>query len=113
MKKQKTTMPYVFKDMTHQDMVDKLDTEMPIKLKHNEDLINRVYARYPLIKKSEVSLIVLRVFQGIRELLILGKILQFNKLFFDTKLLVFDYRKDGAILPAVKVHISTPPPLKK
>lgn len=113
MKKPKRVKPFQFKDMDHQDMVDLLNTEHPVSLKYNEDLVNRVYARYPLVEKSQVSLVVKAIFQSFRDLLVLGKVLNFNNLFFDAKLHFFDYRKDGAILPSLKVKISTPPPLRQ
>lgn len=113
MKKQKTVKPFFFKDLTHQQMVEVLDHEKPLNIKYNEDLVNRVYARYPLIKKSEVSQIIKTIFRSMRELLVLGKVLNFNNLFFDTKLHFFDYRKNGHILPSLKVKISTPPPLRQ
>jgi hypothetical protein len=112
MKKQKTVKPFHFQDLTHQEMVDQLNKENPVNIKYNEDLVNRVYAKYPLIKKSEVSLIIKAVFQSFRDLLILGKVLNFNNLFFDAKLHFFDYRKNGHILPSLKVKISTPPPMR-
>jgi hypothetical protein len=112
MKKPKRVKPFSFKDMSHQQMVDLVNNENPIKLKYNEDLINRVYARYPLIDKSQISIIVKAIFQSFRDLLVLGKVLNFNNLFFDAKIHFFDYRKDGHILPSLKVKISTPPPLR-
>lgn len=112
MKKPKTIRPFYFKDLSHQEMVDLVNTENPISLKHNEDLVNRVHARYPLISRIQVAVIVKGIFQSIRDLLVLGKVLNFNNLFFDTKLHFFDYRKGDAILPSLKVKISTPPPLR-
>lgn len=112
MKKPKVVKPFFFNDLSHQEMVDLVNAENPISLQHNEELINRVHARYPLIEKSEVSIIVKAIFQSFRDLLILGKVLNFNNLFFDAKLHFFDYRKDGRILPSLKVKISTPPPLR-
>lgn len=94
-------------------MVDYLNDNYPISLKHNEALINRVHARYPLLDKSEVGIIVKAVFASFRDLLVLGKILNFHNLFFDCKLLVFEYRLGSRILPALKVHIDTPPKLRK
>ena len=113
MKKPKTVKPFYFKDLTHQQMLDILNKENPVNLKYNEELVNRVYARYPYIDKPQVSLIVKAIFQSLRDLLVLGKVLNFNNLFFDTKLHFFDYRKDGHILPSLKVKISTPPPLRR
>jgi hypothetical protein len=113
MKKQKIVSPFYFQDQSHQQVVDYLNTEHPISLKYNKDLVERVYQRYPLIDKSEVGIIVKAVFSSFRDLLILGKVLNFNNLFFDTKLKFFQHRRGGRILPSLKVHISTPPPLRK
>lgn len=112
MKKAKVVKQFVFKDLSNQDVVDLLNADKPINLKYNEDLVNRIYARYPFISKSEIAIIVTAVFQSFRDLLILGKVLNFNNLFFDTKLYFFDYRKNGHILPSLKVKITTPPPLR-
>jgi hypothetical protein len=113
MKKEKTIVPFSFKDRTNQQMVDELNANYPISLKHNEDLVTRVHARYPLLDKSEVGIIIKAVFASFRDLLVLGKILNFNNLFFDTKLHFFDHRRGGRILPSLKVRISTPPKLRK
>lgn len=111
-KKPKTVKPFFFKDLDHQQMVDLLNADKPINLKYNEDLINRVHAKYPLIEKYQVSMIVKGVFQSLRDLLVLGKVLNFNKIFFDAKLHFFDRRENGHILPSLKVKVSTPPPLR-
>jgi hypothetical protein len=112
MKKPKTVKPFYFQDQSHQQVVDYFNKNYPISLKNNQDLVERVYQRYPLIDKSEVGVIIKAVFSSFRDLLILGKVLNFNKLFFDTKLLFFKHRRDGHILPSLKVRISTPPPLR-
>lgn len=113
MKKQKTVAPFAFKDRSNQEMVDELNAEYPISLKHNEDLVTRVHNRYPLLDKSEVGIIIKAVFSSFRDLLVLGKVLNFNNLFFDTKLLIFAHRRSGAIFPAIKVQMSTPPRLRE
>lgn len=112
MKKLKYVKDFFFKNMSHIDMVELLNRKLPISLKDNEDLIDRIHSRYPLIDKTQISIIVKSVFQSIRDLLILGKVLNFNNLFFDTKLHFFDYRRGDYILPALKVKISTPPPMR-
>jgi hypothetical protein len=112
MKKPKTVKTFYFKDYTHQQVVDLLNKYDPISLKHNQDLVERVYQRYPFIDKSEVGIIIKAVFSSFRDLLVLGKVLNFNSLFFDTKLHFFKHRRDGHILPSLKVRIATPPPLR-
>jgi hypothetical protein len=112
MKKPKVVKPFYFKELSHQQVVDQLNVENPINLKYNEDLVNRVCARYPLISRVQVAVIVGAIFKSFRDLMLLGKVLNFNNLFFDAKLHFFDYRKNGHILPSLKVKISTPPPLR-
>lgn len=113
MKKPKLVKPFSFKSMSHQEMVDMLNVKYPINLRYNEDLVNRIHLRYPVVSKPEVAVVVKAIFQSFRDLLVLGKVLNFNKLFFDCKLHFFDYRKNGHILPSLKVKISTPPPLRQ
>ena len=103
----------MFKDQTNQQMVDQLNAERPISLKYNIDLVNRVHARYPLLEKSEVAIIIKAVFVSLRDLLVLGKILNFNNLFFDTKFYFYSYRKNKVHLPSLKVKITTPPPVRR
>jgi hypothetical protein len=112
MKKVKIARSFYFKDLSHQQVVDYMNINYPISLKNNQDLVERVYQRYPLIDKSEVGIIVKAVFSSIRDLLILGKVLNFNKLFFDCKLSFFTHRKKGVIFPALKACVSTPPSLR-
>lgn len=113
MKKPKIVKPFFFKDITHQQMVDVLNVDLPISLKYNEDLINRIHERYPLIEKHQISIIVKWIFQSLRDFLVLGKVLNFNNLFFDAKLLMFSHLRNGVTFPAVKVQISTPPPMRQ
>jgi len=113
MKKPKVVKPFSFKDLSHQEMSQLLNEENPVNLKYNEDLVDRVCARYPIISKTEVSIIVKAVFASFRDLMVQGAVLNFNNLFFDTKFHFFDYRKGGHILPSLKVKISTPPPMRK
>jgi hypothetical protein len=113
MKSSQPVKPFYFKEITNQELVELLNREYPIKIQNNEDLIDRIHARYPLINKTEISIIVRAVFQSFRDLLVLGKVLSFNNLFFDAKLHFFDYCYHGRILPSLKVRISTPPKLRK
>src|SRR6266568_3586257 len=113
MKKQKTITPFSFEGKTHQEMVDYLNDEYPISIRNNEDIIKRIHNRYPLLEKSEIGIIVKAVFASFRDFLVLGKILNFNGLFFDTKLLFFSHSRNGHTYPALKVKVSTPPKLRK
>lgn len=113
MKKQKTVNPFSFKNMDHQEMVDLLNDKNPISIKYNEDLINRIYARYPMLDKTTIAIIVKATFASFRDLLVLGEILNFHNLFFDTKLKFFTHVQNNIAYPALKVLVSTPPRMKK
>lgn len=106
--KSRVIKEYFFKDLDHKEMIEDLNNNFPVNLSYSEDIINRIHLRYPILSKTDISLIVKAVFQSIRDLLFLGKILNFNTLFFDTKLLVFAHRRKGVTFPSVKVKISTP-----
>ena len=111
-KKPKVIKSFYFNN-TNQQVVDLLNKQKPINLKYNQDLIDRVHSRYSVISKTDISIIVKSVFQSFRDLLILGKVLNFNKLLFDAKLHFFTVRRNGHILPFLKVKVSTPPVLRQ
>jgi hypothetical protein len=113
MKKPKTVKSFYFTDHTPSQMVEEIDKKLPISIVRNEDLIDRIHQKYPDINKSSVALIVKEVFRSFRTFLVLGKVMNFNKLFFDCKLLFFPYRKNDHIVPSLKVKISTPPQMRK
>jgi hypothetical protein len=111
MKKPKKVKSFFFKDMTHEEMSDLLNEELPIVIRYNEGLINRVHEKYPLISKYEISLIVRAVFESFRDFMVLGKVLNFNKLFFNTKLFFYLSKFDHKT-PNLTVQITTPPRLR-
>jgi len=111
--RRKSTYSFSFKDMTHQQMVDHLNDEYPISIKYNEELVNRVYACYPLIPKAQVGMIVKAVFSCMRDLLTLGKVLSFHKLLMDVKLLFWPQHLKGKTYGAMKTQLTTPAQLRR
>lgn len=69
-----------FKDQDLQEFSDFINRQYPMKITEHEDLIERIYSRYPYISKGEVAIIVKTVFEGIRHFLIIGKNLHFKKI---------------------------------
>jgi hypothetical protein len=100
--------PYYFKDLTHQQVAEVVDEKYPINLKLNQDLVDRVYMRYPLIDKAQVGLIIRMIFSTIRELLILGKVINFTNLFHDLHLNIFPIPRGDKLYPSVKIKLFTP-----
>lgn len=113
LKKQKTVKPFEYKEITHQQFVDMINADHPVNLKYNHDLIDRVYARYPLISKAKVAVIIKTVFATMRDLLLLGDIMNFHGLFFNTKIHIFKHAPKGIKKPAIKVQLTMPPAMKK
>jgi hypothetical protein len=104
---------FFFDQLEHQEVIDLLNQQNPINLKYNLDLVDRVQARYPLLDKSQVSLIIRAIFQSWREFLLLGKTINFFSFFFKCRLFPIKCHRNGVIETRIKVKISTPPPLKK
>lgn len=86
MKNKKQPYPFEYKNITKLEAIDLFNDLFPIDLRYNEELIDRVHNKYPYCTKSEISIVVTAIFSSFRELLIFGKVLNFNKLFFNTKL---------------------------
>jgi len=108
MKKPKVVKPFFFKELSHEEVIDEIDLSMSVRLKKNQDLIDRIYARYNFISKREVIIVVNQVFSSVRSLMVLGNVINLNKVFFDTKLLFFKHLRGGVIFPSLKVKIGTP-----
>ena len=101
----KPVRPFFFQDLSRQEVADLLDQEYPISLKHNEDLVNRVHLRYPILKKSEIAVIIRQVFQGFRTFLILGKTL--GDFFGRARLVFSKHANMGTYYPSLKIKITT------
>lgn len=110
MRKSKTVKEFSFLNLSKQDMVNFLNTEAPINIKTLEPLINRIYEKYPVIDKSKIAIIVKTVFEVMREFLVLGYVMNFNKLVFDWKLFFFQFNK---INLGLKAKLKTPQKLKQ
>jgi len=105
---------FYFRNMSAKNMVELLDKECPIDLRYNEDLVDRVHVQYPLASKTEVATVIKEIFNSMRDLLFFGKIFNFHKMFFDTKLYFRAHSK--AIKKhrfALRVSMKTPPPLRR
>ena len=104
---------FSFVDISAEELIQVLDQEYPIKMK-TDRLVERVAARYPLIPKSDVALIIKHTFQIMRELLILGKALYFPKIFqrmflffYQKPLLSKFYLRRGEITTVAKIKMKT------
>ena len=103
---------FFFSDYDKDEFIEIINERYPIKFSKHKDLIERIHARYPLIDKGKITMIVIRTFESFRELLLLGKILNFNRFIFDMKLHFFTQLRNK-ITPLLKVKLKTAPALKK
>lgn len=109
----KETMPFFFQGESHQEMVKKINDKLPIQMIELEEIINRVYNRYPLISKSEVTLIIKTVLEGWREILILGETLSLPNVIFNMKLHFFVHMRKKILHPALKTRLGSSITIKK
>jgi hypothetical protein len=110
MKKTKENKIYYFKN--DEEFINSIN-KIPINLSEHPDIIDRIYKKYPIIDKKDISIIVKVSLEVLRELLILGNIINFNKIFFDFKLYIFKYVRNGVIFPSLRVKLTTPPRIKR
>lgn len=103
---------FFFKNRSSDEFVDIINKELPIKLIYNSDLIDRVHMRYPLLSKAQIALIVQSSFEGIRYFLLKGYVLNFHKVFIDTKIFICKYLRKGKYAPGIKIKVGTPEYLK-
>jgi hypothetical protein len=111
MKKPKKPQDFFFKDLEKDELVSQIDRDLPLNLKKLEPFIERIYNRYPLISKPQIVIIVKATLQAIRELLLLGYVLNIHRFVFDMKMLFFTHTEKQTY-PAVKVKLTTPPALR-
>lgn len=110
MKYKKNANSFEFKEISKEQMVDIINSKHPIKLNKISYFADKIHERYPIATKTEIVMVLKEVFETIREMLVLGYVINFNKLFFDTKLYFFASSQGKA---AAKIQAKTPPTLKK
>jgi|SRR5579859_87312 len=109
--------PFFFKNLTHQEVVDFFNENKPITLKYNLDLVDRVHAKYPLVSKKEIGIVIRASFQSFRDLLFLGKMLFFRDLFYNVLLKTFRTARVKSagvkvFTHIIKVALTTPKDIK-
>jgi nucleoid DNA-binding protein len=112
MNKKKIVKDIVYKDLTIDQFKDLVNKSQQIKLSGKNNLINEIHDRYPLISLQETSLIVKAFFDVVRECLISGEIINFNKTFSNMQLLIYKHRRNNRDYISIKVKISTPAGIK-
>jgi len=105
--------PFFFKNKSAQEVVDFLNENYPVSLTNrNNDLIDRIAARYPIISREQVKIIVEKFFTVCREKLILGHNLNIKKIFHDTSLFFYTRELNNKVSACLRVRMKTPKFLK-
>lgn len=113
MKNKKVVKEFHFVDLSKEELKDVINNKYPIKISKLEFIIEKIYNKYPLISKTEITLIVKAVFESMRDFLVLGYVMNFNKFIFDMKLNFFTHVLNGKINPALRVKLKAPAKLKE
>lgn len=105
--KKKYNRPYLKQDLYY------LNNKLPINLGGLEKIINSVHARYPILSKTEISLIVKALFEELREQLVHGNTI--NLLNIGSGIRIHTYCKlySTKLVGNVRVQVNTPPGLKR
>ena len=107
----KKVKEFFFNGKSHREIVDIINKRFPINLSLNQELIDRIASKYPIIPKHNIVSIITLFFQSIRECLILGKTLCIIGFLTDVRLHFLMPKRTKAIKCIVK--ITTPPGLRK
>lgn len=92
-------------------MVD-LNKIFPISLVNIQHIINRVHARYPILEKQDITLIIKSFFESIRYILINGDSISISNLFTNMQLYYFYKVQKSKLVKIVKVRLSTAKKMK-
>lgn len=103
----------VYKDLSTQEVIDYLNEEMPIKLIYNEELINRIYNRYPNVSKKEITIVVKTFFKVLREKLLEGRAITLTPIFGMFRTYFSHYTLNNKTFPSLKMKLTTDPKVKK
>lgn len=105
----KTHKFFSFNNMTNEEFAKMLDDCLPIDLRHNKDLIDRVINKYSQVDKIKVSIIILALFKAMRRNLMFNKTLTFSHLFSGCRIAI----KRIYTNPSLKINLTTSDKIKK
>lgn len=98
-----------FKDITNDEFCDLINKLVPIDLRNNSDLIDRVSAKYKMVDKTEIAIVILAFFKALRSSLCLNKTITIANLFSNCRIAV----QNKFAQVAVKIYLSTADSIRK
>jgi hypothetical protein len=93
--------------------INDLNKDLPLKLKSLEQINNAVAQKYPLLKKTEISLISKALMEEIRAQLLEGNSINVRNFLIGMKLYTFAKLRKNKIVFSTKIQVSSPPQIKK
>lgn len=113
-RKVKREREFFFNDLSKEEFVEIINQRFPIKFDDDTELVNRIRERYPLLTKKKIRVILISIFETMREFLLLGKVLNFNRFMYDMKVLVSPsfLKKFNKLIAVIKVKLKTPTKIK-
>ena len=88
-------------------LIEDINVNYPIKLKHIEDVINKIHNEYPFIEKNIIIIIVKYFFESLREVLILGHTIKINNYLTNMKLNIYNKFIKKSYYLAIKTKLKT------
>lgn len=73
-------IPFHYLNKTKEEFRDYLNNKYPIGIKQFENIIHRIHSRYPILDKSEISIIVKTLVESIRDFIVMGCIINIMEL---------------------------------
>lgn len=95
------------------DILHAMQDEYPISLVKIQHIIDRVHKRYPLVSKSDVTLVTKTFFECLRSILVAGDSLSISNMFTHMHLYRYNRISKNKFMHIVKVKLSTARKLKQ
>ena len=89
-----------------------VDERLPISLRYQNDLLERIHNLYPHLPKYKVAIIIQAFFETVRGLLLADERVTIKRIFSMMHLTFYLHKYKGITYPMVKVSLSTPKAIK-
>lgn len=88
--------------------INDLNVDLPLNLKELEPAINNIAIRYPLLKKSEISLIAKIFMEEVRAQLLQGNSINIYDFLLNMKLYTYCKLRNNKLIFNTRVQVNTP-----
>ncbi len=88
--------------------INDLNIDLPLNLKELEPVVNQIAQKYPLLKKSEISLVVKTFMEEIREQLLQGNNINIYGFLLNMNLYTYCKLRNNKLCFNARVQVNTP-----